>query len=90
MPTSKSNPLDQLIHRAVSPLGGSDGPYLHHSVQTTLLRRTWNPNYNQNAECKCGHEYHRHFDSYEEMWPIGCKYCECGEFKQTEHTDSGE
>lgn len=27
--------------------------------------------------CICGHTYHRHFDTYEDMRPIGCKYCGC-------------
>lgn len=27
--------------------------------------------------CACGHAYHRHFDSYDYMYPCGCKYCEC-------------
>lgn len=40
----------------------------------------WNPNHDQEAECRCGHPYHRHFDSYENMYPIGCKYCECDTF----------
>lgn len=31
-------------------------------------------------ECICGHQYHRHFDSYDDMRPVGCKYCMCGFF----------
>ena len=27
--------------------------------------------------CKCGHPYYRHFDTYEGMRPVGCKYCDC-------------
>jgi hypothetical protein len=27
--------------------------------------------------CICGHTYHRHFDTYEDMRSIGCKYCGC-------------
>jgi len=30
--------------------------------------------------CSCGHPYHRHFDSYNRMEPVGCKYCECLRF----------
>lgn len=33
--------------------------------------------------CKCGHPYHRHFDSYEDMAPVGCKYCQCRIFHKT-------
>jgi hypothetical protein len=31
--------------------------------------------------CECGHPYHRHFDGYEDNYHIGCKYCECYDFK---------
>ena len=27
--------------------------------------------------CICGHAYYRHFDTYEDMKPVGCKYCPC-------------
>jgi hypothetical protein len=30
--------------------------------------------------CACGHTYYRHFDSYEQMAPVGCKYCDCDHF----------
>jgi len=26
-------------------------------------------------DCECGHPYYRHFDTYEDMAPVGCKYC---------------
>jgi hypothetical protein len=35
----------------------------------------YDPNYGDNVECKCGHPYYRHFDTYDNMAPIGCKYC---------------
>lgn len=41
----------------------------------------YNPNFGDNKECKCGHSYYRHFDSYEGMDSIGCKYCPCDEFE---------
>jgi len=37
----------------------------------------WNPKHDQEAPCVCGHPYERHFDSYDDMRPVGCKYCEC-------------
>lgn len=37
----------------------------------------WDPEEDQERLCVCGHPYHRHFDSYDEMKPIGCKYCPC-------------
>ena len=37
-------------------------------------------NYGDDKLCKCGHPYYRHFDTYDDMYPCGCKYCECEEF----------
>lgn len=42
----------------------------------------YNPNYGDNRECECGHSYYRHFDSYENMSAVGCKYCQCFLFKE--------
>ena len=30
--------------------------------------------------CQCGHYYYRHFDTYEDMAAVGCKYCHCQKF----------
>jgi hypothetical protein len=46
------------------------------------LRRMWDEGHDQDALCLCGHPYHRHFDSYEDMEPIGCKYCVCDTFRE--------
>lgn len=40
----------------------------------------YNPNYGDDRTCKCGHVYYRHFDTYEEMYACGCKYCQCDGF----------
>jgi len=52
-------------------------PYLYEEECKTIRR--WNPNFDQQARCDCGHLYHRHFDGYDMggMEPIGCKYCAC-------------
>jgi len=42
----------------------------------------YDPEFGDNRICDCGHEYHRHFDSYENMDPVGCKYCQCFEFRE--------
>ncbi len=44
------------------------------------LNGHYNPNYGDHRVCKCGHTYNRHFDSYENMEPVGCKYCGCEQF----------
>lgn len=54
----------------------SNEPYITHIIEV----QSYNPNFGDERECQCGHQYHRHFDSYEDMAPVGCKYCECYEF----------
>jgi len=57
-------------------------PYLKETEITT--RTLYNPNYGDDRICICGHIYYRHFDSYEDMYDCGCKYCECCKFKEKE------
>ncbi|MDB4278021.1 hypothetical protein N9917_00165 [Deltaproteobacteria bacterium] len=45
-------------------------------------KRAYNPEYGSDRLCGCGHVYYRHFDTYEGMEPVGCKYCQCYEFKE--------
>lgn len=54
-----------------------ENPYLVTTktvVQTTYAYRA---DYGDDRICKCGHAYYRHFDTYEQMSPVGCKYCAC-------------
>jgi hypothetical protein len=44
--------------------------------------RKYNPNFGDDRICKCGHVYYRHFDTYEDMFPCGCKYCVCDTFEE--------
>jgi len=57
-------------------------PYIKTIKTYTKIIIKYNPNYGDNRICECGHAYHRHFDSYEDMDPVGCKYCSCYEFKE--------
>ena len=41
----------------------------------------YDPEFGDFKECECGHVYERHFDSYDKMRAIGCKYCQCYTFK---------
>ena len=59
---------------------GSDVPYIETEVTLKAKFRKYNPEYGDDKICKCGHSYYRHFDNYEGMAPIGCKYCPCDEF----------
>lgn len=40
----------------------------------------YDPEYGDDKECLCGHAYYRHFDTYEDMYPIGCECCQCDKF----------
>lgn len=42
----------------------------------------YNPKYGDQRICECGHPYYRHFDTYEGMLAVGCKYCSCEIFKE--------
>ena len=57
-----------------------EDPYLFEEI--VEKKRMYNPNYGDDRVCQCGHPYHRHFDSYENMQAIGCKYCPCYVFMQ--------
>ena len=51
----------------------TDGPYIDGK---------YNPNYGDDKKCECSHAYYRHFDTYDDMRPVGCKYCECRRFTE--------
>jgi|TARA_R110000744_G_scaffold26640_2_gene65369 hypothetical protein len=65
------------IHNVVNCV---ERPYLE--IVTVETEKKYNPNFGDEKKCKCGHSYHRHFDSYEQMEAIGCKYCGCYDFKE--------
>ena len=66
-----------------------NAPYIETTVLLEATFKEYNPDYGDNKLCKCGHPYYRHFDSYEHMAPVGCKYCGCDEFVPAEETDNG-
>lgn len=41
------------------------------------IRGRYNSEYGDGRKCKCGHPYAVHFDSWDDMEPVGCKYCGC-------------
>ena len=60
----------------------SNHPYIKRRVSKTLY--CYNPDFGNQRICEdpnCGHEYYRHFDTYEGMANVGCKYCPCYHFK---------
>ena len=56
----------------------NEKPYLTEIITQEIKK--YNPNYGDDRLCECGHTYYRHFDSWEEMDNVGCKYCRCYEF----------
>ena len=63
----------------------TEKPYLE--TKRVVIDRKYNPNYGDDRICQCGHTYYRHFDSYEDMEPVGCKYCQCYDFVQETDDD---
>lgn len=55
-------------------------PYFY--IEKIKVKRKYNPEYGDSRYCKCGHQYYRHFDTYENMCAVGCKYCGCCEFEE--------
>ncbi|MFA6198993.1 MAG: hypothetical protein WC679_01140 [Bacteroidales bacterium] len=58
----------------------TEKPYIEETVTSTIYK--YNKNYGDDRICKCGHSYYRHFDSWEDMNSIGCKYCCCFYFEE--------
>lgn len=44
----------------------------------------YDEDFGDDEECKCSHPYYRHFDTYDKMRAIGCKYCYCHNFELKE------
>ena len=58
----------------------AEEPYI---IKTEIVEsHEYNPAYGDDRECKCGHVYYRHFDSYDHMRAVGCKYCQCWTFEE--------
>lgn len=57
------------------------------SEEKPYLNEKYNPQYGDDRICKCGHSYIRHFDSYEDFEPTGCKYCHCDKFEEMTEDD---
>lgn len=74
-------PFTEVVSRTEYQTGDASGPYITSCINMVLVARRHNKGYNQDTECKCGHPYYRHFDTYENMSPVGCKYCECFVFE---------
>ncbi len=39
------------------------------------IAEQYDENFGDNKLCLCGHPYYRHFDTYDHMSAVGCKYC---------------
>jgi hypothetical protein len=61
-------------------------PYLE-EPRTQVIRK-YNTNYGDHRICLCGHTYDRHFDSYANMEAVGCKYCQCYDFKEDPNSNN--
>ena len=75
---------DSVIDRKDQP------PYL--VTKKIVMQRffAYKPEYGDDRVCRCGHPYYRHFDTYEDMAAVGCKYCGCGNFKERKVSSNGD
>lgn len=71
--------LNSLVSKEVCTFA-EERPYKIKIFTKNVVRYEYNKNYGDERKCKCGHEYYRHFDTYDKMFPCGCKYCECSKF----------
>lgn len=62
------------------PMFEEEQPYI--TTRRAYDFREYNPKFGDDRMCECGHVYYRHFDSWEDMDPCGCKYCCCDTFKE--------
>ncbi len=53
----------------------TEKPYI--TKRRIIVERKYNPKFGDDKVCGCGHPYYRHFDTYDNMSPVGCKYCDC-------------
>jgi|SRR5579862_1635846 len=61
----------------------SENTMIYHrnaAEEKTDVSKVYNSDFGDSKVCDCGHTYYRHFDSYNEMENVGCKYCECASF----------
>ncbi len=48
---------------------------LHEGYVTFPDEVPYDPDFGDDKLCECGDPYYRHFDTYDNMAPVGCKYC---------------
>lgn len=74
--------VDQIIRQVFKDVDIEINVYtLENEMDQFCWPMYWN-RYGDDKKCVCGHSYYRHFDTYEQMYPIGCKYCECYKFQR--------
>lgn len=76
--TEKVQQLIQILKLEVN--NTIDQPYIE-TINIEVCKE-YNPEFGDDRICECGHQYYRHFDSYENNDPVGCKYCGCYDFKE--------
>lgn len=67
--------LEEFLAELCEHVGTVIEPEFVTKIRNLLSPLAWDPNRDQQQRCVCGHTYERHFDSYEDMAPVGCKYC---------------
>lgn len=82
---SEVHPVGQGLYRctkckATEPFGGNavtNGAHDCGGRWKAFDFEVYDKDFGDDEDCKCGHPYYRHFDTYEKMEHVGCKYCDC-------------
>jgi len=68
----------------------TDNPNLNNNpyiiTEKTVIEKKYNKDFGDERVCECGHPYYRHFDTYDNMYACGCKYCGCQNFIESNYS----
>ena len=87
---------DDLVFQSMQDLKGfieassSESPHMESIKFSFDLVSSYNPKFGDDIDCVCGHPYERHFDRYEGMEAVGCKYCACLSFIEKKELSDAE
>ncbi len=70
--------------QAMTDWGGVSSYNVLNAIIEESRAGEYDPEHGDDKRCSsatCNHTYDRHFDSWDNMRPVGCKYCPCSEFQ---------